>query len=152
MGRFLEITIKRWPRVGAWTGTLKNPSKSLWRWEPDRMYNFFFNVSAHMCRHKYDWNIVACDVKHQRVSWSNNSLFHDHVGFSFGEHSIQRNIPSWFWCSGSIAQGCTPFISGTSFSRLSKASFKLLCDPLTTWYRIRFAGRYPEMADVHAWV
>ena len=45
------------------TGTLKNPTKCLWRWEPDRRYNFFFNPPAHLCRHIYDWNIVNCDVK-----------------------------------------------------------------------------------------
>ena len=42
------------------TGTLKNPAKCLWRWEPDRRYNFFFNPPAHLCRHiyMYNWNIV----------------------------------------------------------------------------------------------
>ena len=47
------------------TGTLKNPAKCLWHWEPDRRYNFFFSPPAHLCHHIYDWNIVACDVKHQ---------------------------------------------------------------------------------------
>ena len=48
------------------TGTLKNPSKCLWRWEPNRRYNyFFFSPPAHLWCHIYDWNIVACDVKHQ---------------------------------------------------------------------------------------
>ena len=46
-------------------GTLKNPTKCLWRREPDRMYNFFFSPLAHLCRHIYNWNIIACDVKHQ---------------------------------------------------------------------------------------
>ena len=44
------------------TGTFKNPTKCLWRWEPDRRYNFFFSPPAHLCRHIYEWNIVACDV------------------------------------------------------------------------------------------
>ena len=47
------------------TGTLKNPKKSLWRWEPDCRYNFFFSPPAHLCRCIYNWTIVACDVKHQ---------------------------------------------------------------------------------------
>ena len=49
------------------TGTLKNPTKCLWRWEPDRKYKFFFGPPAHLWHHiyMYDWNIVACDVKHQ---------------------------------------------------------------------------------------
>ena len=47
------------------TGTLKNPAKCLWHWEPDRRYNFFFSPPAHLCHHIYDWNIVASDVKHQ---------------------------------------------------------------------------------------
>ena len=29
-----NIRKKRWPRVGALTGTLKNPTKCLWRWKP----------------------------------------------------------------------------------------------------------------------
>ena len=43
--------IKGWssPRVGARTGTLKNPTKCLWRWEPDRRSNFFFSPPAHLC-------------------------------------------------------------------------------------------------------
>ena len=37
-----------WPSVYAWTGTLKNPTKCLWRWEPDCRFNFFFNLPAHL--------------------------------------------------------------------------------------------------------
>ena len=29
-------------------GTLKNPTKCLWRWEPDRRSNFFFSPPAHL--------------------------------------------------------------------------------------------------------
>ena len=32
-------------RVGSWTGTLKNPTKCLWRWEPDRRFNFLCAVT-----------------------------------------------------------------------------------------------------------
>ena len=52
-GRFLGITAKGWPRVGAWTGTLKNPTKCLWRWEPDGRSNFFLNPPAHLCAITY---------------------------------------------------------------------------------------------------
>ena len=41
--------------------------------DPDRRYNFFFIPPAHLCRHIYNWNIVACDVKHQYV--------HSHIHF-----------------------------------------------------------------------
>ena len=44
---------KEWSRVGVWTGTLKNPTKCLWRWEPDRRSNFFFNPPAHLCAVTY---------------------------------------------------------------------------------------------------
>ena len=40
-------------RVGARTGTLKNPTKCLWRWEPDRRSNFFFSPPAHLCAVTY---------------------------------------------------------------------------------------------------
>ena len=45
------------------TVILKNLAKCLWRREPDRRYNF--GPPAHLCHHMCDWNIVACDVKHQ---------------------------------------------------------------------------------------
>ena len=45
--------IKRVVRVGARTGTLKNPTKCLWRWEPDRWSNFFFSPPAHLCAVTY---------------------------------------------------------------------------------------------------
>ena len=35
--------IKRLVPCWCRTGTLKNPAKCLWRWEPDRGYNFFWN-------------------------------------------------------------------------------------------------------------
>ena len=43
-----QATQKGWSRVGAWTGTVKNPTKCLWRWEPDRRFNFFFNPPVHL--------------------------------------------------------------------------------------------------------
>ena len=53
MGRFLGMTIlKCWPRVGAFTGTFKNPAKWLWRWEPDRRSNFF-SPPVHLCTVAY---------------------------------------------------------------------------------------------------
>ena len=42
-----------WSRVGARTGTLKNPTKCLWRWEPDRRSYFFFSPPAHLCAVTY---------------------------------------------------------------------------------------------------
>ena len=51
MGRCHRI--KSWSRVGAWTGTLKNPTKCLWRWEPDGRSNFFFSPPAHLCTVTY---------------------------------------------------------------------------------------------------
>ena len=53
MGRFLQITVKRGSRVGAWTSTLKNHTKCLWRWEPNCRFNFFFNPPAHLCAVTY---------------------------------------------------------------------------------------------------
>ena len=58
------ISDLRWPRVGAWTGTLKNPTQFLWRWEPDRMSHLLPHYAwTSICRHIYDWNIVDSGVK-----------------------------------------------------------------------------------------
>ena len=42
----------------------KNPTKCVWRLEPDRRSNFFRLVSppVHLCAVTYDWNIVDRDV------------------------------------------------------------------------------------------
>ena len=37
----------------AWTGTLKNPMKWIWRWEPDRRSKFFFSLPANLCAVTY---------------------------------------------------------------------------------------------------
>ena len=39
-------------KKGGRTDTLKNPTKCLWRWEPDRRCNFF-SPRTHLCRHIY---------------------------------------------------------------------------------------------------
>ena len=41
-----------WCFGGVLTGTLKNPTKCLWRWEPDRRSNFFI-PPAHLCAVTY---------------------------------------------------------------------------------------------------
>ena len=46
--------IKRVVPCRCWTGTLKNPTKCLWRWEPDRRSNnFLFSPPAHLCAVTY---------------------------------------------------------------------------------------------------
>ena len=59
-GRTDKIVLYR-----CWTDTQKNPTKFIWRWEPDRRSTSFLMPLAHrsMCRHKYNWNIGYCDVK-----------------------------------------------------------------------------------------
>ena len=48
-----KVSSQGWSRVGARTGTLKNPTKCLWRWEPDRRSYFFFSPPAHLCAVTY---------------------------------------------------------------------------------------------------
>ena len=84
---------KGWLRVSAWMGTLKNLTKSIWRWEPDRGLNFLFqSACTSMCRHIYDWNIVACDVK-QPFSIIN--------GFGYCHRACLPNI-KYLWKSVTI--------------------------------------------------
>ena len=65
--------IKRVARLGAWTGTLKNPTKSLWRWEPDRRSNFF-SPPAHLCRHMYITEISLQTLTHFDTHWDPQRL------------------------------------------------------------------------------
>ena len=54
---FLEITVKNWPRVGAWTGKLKNPTKCLWRGSP-AVDPIFPSVRLHIYVPSYTDNVV----------------------------------------------------------------------------------------------
>ena len=66
---------KGWPRVDAWTGTYKNPTKCLWRWKPDRRSNFFFSPPAHICAVTYVTEISLIVMlnnqftSHLRLHW-----------------------------------------------------------------------------------
>ena len=62
-------------RVGAWTGTLKNPTECLWRWKPDCRSSFFFSPPAHLCAVTYI-NEISLHVTFSNQSNSNsNSAF-----------------------------------------------------------------------------
>ena len=131
MGRSLGIG---WPRVGAWTGTLKNPTKCLWRWEPDRRYNFF-SPPAHMCRHIYNWNIVAWDVK-LRYTHSLKEFVIVFVAFfkiqfkwSNSTFSCICGIHAWAWLKVFVLQIITfVFFGGFLICHLYKGVFSLLIE------------------------
>ena len=66
-------------------GTLKNPTKCLWRWEPDRRSNFFFSPPAHLCA-------VACMTEISLIVTLNNQF----------NQPIQTGRIMVWWCpSGS---------------------------------------------------
>ena len=72
--------IKRVVRVGARTGTLKNPTKCLWRWEPDRRSNFFFSPPAHLCAVTYMTEISLIVTLNNQFNNNNNNL---HPNFNY---------------------------------------------------------------------
>ena len=57
------------PRVGAWAGPLKNPTKCIWRWKPDRRSNFF-SPPSHLCGVKYITEISLNVTFNQSRSFS----------------------------------------------------------------------------------
>ena len=63
---------KGWSRIGTWTGTLKNPTKCLWRWEPDRTSNFFFSPPAHLCAVTYT-NVCSFIGCNKRLPYDHNA-------------------------------------------------------------------------------
>ena len=67
-----KTVYKGWLRVGAWTGTLKNSMKCLWRWEPDHRFNFFFNPPAYLCTVTYITEISL----HVTLNNQSQSLIH----------------------------------------------------------------------------
>ena len=75
LGRRVGITVyKGWSRVGAWMGTLKNPTKCLWRSEPDRRSNYFFSPPAHLhvCA-------VTCVTEISLIVTLNNQFTSNHL-------------------------------------------------------------------------
>ena len=145
------------PRVGAWVGTWKNPTKCLWRREPDRRYNFFSSPPAHLCCHIYNWNIVACDVKHQYTAHPTDQTFyqfHD-LDTELDIHGIKSGFQGAFATGVACPQGtCTipdtwfrPFFIGdlvyasvveTSFPELAVSFFDFsFWLPLGTFYTLK---------------
>ena len=59
------------------TGTLKNPTKCLWRWEPDRRSYFFFSPPAHLCAVTYmtEISLIVTLNKQFNSTQLNNFLF-----------------------------------------------------------------------------
>ena len=72
-----------WSRVGAGTGTLKNPTKCLWRWEPDRRSYFFFSPPAPLCAVTYMTEIsLIVTLNKQFNSTQLNNLTRLRIGHS----------------------------------------------------------------------
>ena len=71
MGRVSESPYKK---GGARTGTLKNPTKCLWRWEPDRRSNFFFGPPAHLCAVTYMTEISLIVTINNQFNFNRNDL------------------------------------------------------------------------------
>ena len=118
-----------------WTGTLKNPTKCLWRWEPDRRYNFFFSPPAHRCHHIYDWNIVACDVRlgycfspYQRL-WLYNGAplvaFYDTLGIRRTYSRLNPRRPHGGACDVNLSFSlrCSTFSAVAEFRAVASCSF-----------------------------
>ena len=84
-------------RVGTWTGTLKNPTKCIWRWEPERRPNFF-SPPAHLCAIAYITEI-SLHVTLYRQSLTKISLIvtlsnqhtHTHAYLIFYSTELCRN-------------------------------------------------------------
>ena len=76
--------IKGWSRVGARTGTLKEPTKCLWRLEPDRRSNFF-SPPAHRCAVTYMTEISLIVTL--------NNQFTSHAPHLRADHYLQVFIP-----------------------------------------------------------
>ena len=79
--------------------TLKNPTKCIWRWEPDRRSNFFFSPPAHLC-------VVTYMTEISLIVTLNNIFTSPHLKlyipryFCFAPHvscSWWEEEPYWFW-------------------------------------------------------
>ena len=83
MGQFLGITVKRVARFGAWTGTLKYPTKCLWRWESYLRSNFFFSAFT------YITEISLHDLKQPISLTMSCQLCHFHSGCNLSDRTLK---------------------------------------------------------------
>ena len=62
-GAVSRSTAERLTPCRCFEGHIKEPYETSMAWKPDRRFNFLFSPPAHLCRHIYNWNIFAWDVK-----------------------------------------------------------------------------------------
>ena len=55
---------------------VKNPTKYLWRWEPDRRSNFFFSLPAHLCAVTYITEISLIVTLNNQFTSPQTDIFH----------------------------------------------------------------------------
>ena len=80
------------------TGTLKNPTKYLWCWEPDRRFNFF-NLPEHLCTVTHITEISL----HVTLSNQSHSLTQSYFFFDFEAKSrkyqrvfeVKSRVKTW---------------------------------------------------------
>ena len=82
---------------GAGSGTLKNHTKCLWRWEPDRRSNFFFSPPAHLCNVTYMTEIsLIVTLNNQFTNHRAAKRRGDKFDRSMTRGKLLRNIPTLF--------------------------------------------------------
>ena len=111
--------------------TLKNPTKCLWRWEPDRRSNIFFNPPEHLCAVTYNWNIVACDVK-QPFSLTLDTR--NTLGvWKPVAHGVKTRVEFWKHMFQSSTVGHSPNWAMQNYMGHSKSAFIIILHPLS-WF------------------
>ena len=144
---------KGWSRVVAETGTLKNPTKCLWRWEPDRRSNFF-NPPAHLCAVTYMTEIsLIVTLNNQFTSPPPAFDFLDTVicpimmllmffwywstfGFEFAPFKVERCWQNMFWCEF-VMDGVSTIITSFLLRTVAHSSMNpLMHDDISSrhWY------------------
>ena len=110
--------------------SLKNPTKCLWRWEPDRRSNFFFSPTAHLCAVTYMTEISL-------IVTLNNQFSSPHLALNF-EHPSELlfyfALPSL--CLFKVRYTRTRFFKSNQIPRIfmnfSTNKIKAI-DKLSTW-------------------
>ena len=106
---------KRSSRIGTWPGTLKNPTKCLWRGSP--IICPTSSVRLYMCRHMYNWNIVECGVEQPIHTPSNPPPPHTHTHTFIVSCNVLNLDFVWrSLTSKSSSSFCTEVIQNHSFT------------------------------------
>ena len=120
------------------TGTLKKPTKCLWRWEPDRRSNFF-SPPAHICAVTYITDISLIVTLNNQFTYL--PAHHHSAPVVSGNFLVKRKSasPSSYWAIVKLGDDLTivtqSALTSVCHSTMSNWCLRFIPTPACCWHR-----------------